>query len=197
MAAATLLIDLDGTLWNSRPWYAETIARLSGGCSLQILRELEGGANVVRLAEAHGVTKSRLTRAVNDDGASMELYEGVLQTLPTLRQNGCVMGVVSNLPGWLAIPLLQTTGIESYFAATVTPRRGLPAKPKPHGIRQILSQMGREGNAMTWFVGDGVVDAEASLAAGVQFAWASYGYDAEAPSTTKRVLKRFDEVLDL
>ena len=197
MAPATLVLDLDGTVWNSRPWYAEVIARLSGGPALQIIGKLEAGASIVRVAEDHQVTKARLARAAKEDGVSIELYEGVLQTLDSIQERGSSIGIVSNLPGWLVRPLLQSTGIEKYFTATVTPQWGVPAKPNPHGIRRVLQEMGLDADARTWFVGDEAVDAEAAAAADVQFAWASYGYCTEAPPGTAKVLERFDDLLRL
>ncbi|MDE0032862.1 MAG: HAD hydrolase-like protein [Deltaproteobacteria bacterium] len=184
-------------MWNSRPWYAEVIARWSGGSASRIIGELEAGASIVRVAEDRQVTRAQLTRAVKDDGGSIELYEGVLQTLDSLQERKSLIGIVSNLPGWLVAPLLQSTGIDKYITATATPRAGVLAKPKPHGIRRVLHEMGRDADARTWFVGDGAVDAEAAAAAGVQFAWASYGYCTEAPPGTTKVLKRFEDVLQL
>ena len=184
-------------MWDSRPWYAEAIARLSGGSALQVAGQLEAGANIVRVAKDHGVSNARLAQAAKEDGVPIELYDGVLQTLDSLRERGILIGIVSNLPGWLVRPLLQSTGIDKYVTATATPRRGVPAKPKPHGIQRVLQEMGRDANARTWFVGDGAVDAEAAVAAGVQFAWASYGYHTEAPPHTAKVLKRFNDVLRL
>ena len=199
MATATLLLDLDGTVWHSRPWYAETIARLSGGSASEVKGRLEAGARVGQVAQGLGVSRKRLTEAAWEDAVSLELYEQVPQTLDSLQEQGTSIGIVSNLPGWLVSPLLHSTGIEKYIAATVTPQpwRGVPAKPKPHGIRKVLQEMGREADAQTWFVGDGAADAEAAKAAGVQFAWASYGYEREAPHGTAKVLECFDDVLQL
>ena len=197
MAAATVVLDLDGTVWDSRPWYAETIARLSDGSASQVGRELEAGASVVRAAKDHGVSNARLARAAREDGASVNLYEGVLPTLDGLRARGTPIGIVTNLPGWLVRPLLEATGIGEYAAAVATPRAGVPAKPKPHGIRRVLAEMGREADLGSWFVGDAAVDAEAAEAAPVRFAWASFGYESEMPPGAGKVLACFDEVLDL
>ena len=197
MAAATVVLDLDGTVWHSRPWYAETIARLSGGSASQVERELEAGVSVVRAAKDHGVSSRRLARAAKEDGASVELYEGVSPTLDGLRARGTPIGIVTNLPGWLVQPLLESTGIGDYAAALETPRRGVPAKPKPHGIRRVLAEMGHKADLESWFVGDAAVDAEAAGAAAVRFAWASFGYESEMPPGTDKVLARFDEILEL
>ena len=196
MAADTLLLDLDGTVWNSRAWYAAAIARLCGDSAREIAAELEAGANVVRVARERGVTKARLAGAARQDGATVELYGGVFETLERLRARATSIGVVSNLPGWLVGPLLESTGVGGYVAATATPRVGVPAKPQPHGVSKVLKELDRPATG-AWFVGDGTADAGAARAAGVRFAWASYGYDADAPAGTARVLARFEDVLEL
>lgn len=197
MAADTLLLDLDGTVWDSHSWYADTIATLSGASAVTIATRLGAGASVVRLLRDGGVSNTQLARAARDHGASIGLYEGVLETLERLRASGTDVGVVSNLPGWLVRPLLTSTGIGAYAEAIATPRPGLPAKPQPHGIARVLGELGRPTGAGTWFAGDGRTDAEAARAAGVRFAWASYGYEAETPPGVDKVLVRFEDVLEL
>lgn len=74
---------------------------------------------------------------------------------------------MTNLPGWLVTPLAAATGIDEYFC--VTPRRGVPAKSRPHGIRKALREMEREP-VHAWFVGDGKADAEAAKMTAAPFA---------------------------
>lgn len=197
MARRTLLLDLDGTLWDSRPWYAEILARLSGGSATELEDTLVSGVNIRRLASERGVTSYRFDREAGRTAASLRLYDGVLRTLDDLSNLETSIGVVTNLPGRLVETLLQETGIASHLEVIVTPRVGVPAKPKPHGIRRALQEMGREADGRTWMVGDGVVDAEAAKAASVRFAWASYGYEAVHPPDTERVLRSFPDVLGL
>ena len=197
MAAAALLLDLDGTVRDSRPWYAATIAQLSGVAVSEIVTKLTAGANVVRLAREYGVSRTRLTQAASSNSNPLELYLGVRHALDRIRERGTPVEVVSNLPGWLVMPLLESTVIDRYFSATITPRAGVPAKPQPHGIRKALRTMGREPDPETWFVGDAVADAGAARAATVRFSWASYGYEPKSPPWTATVLKRFEDVLQL
>lgn len=196
MVADTLLLDLDGTVWDSRAWYAAAIAGLCGDSTAEIAAELEKDGNVARVARARGVSNARLARVARETGAGVELYEGVPETLERLRARATSIGVVSNLPGWLVRALLEATGVGGYVAATATPRAGVAAKPQPHGVRKVLGELGRSA-AGAWFVGDGTTDAGAAAAAGVRFAWASYGYDADAPAGTVRALARFGDVLEL
>ena len=197
MARRTILLDLDGTVWDSRPWYAEILARVSGDSAAELKNRLASGTSVVRLAMERGVNKPRLAREASRSAASLGLYAGVRRTLDHLRDRATTMGVVTNLPGWLVRPVVEATGIDAYFDAIVTPRPGVPAKPKPHGVLKALQQMGREADAHTWLVGDGVADAEAAAAAGVRFAWASYGYEAAPPPGAETVLHSFEDVLEL
>ena len=197
MVANTLLLDLDGTVWDGHAWYADTIAALSGTPATAIVARLAAGASVARALRDGGVSNARLARAARDHGASVGLYEGVLDTLERLRAGGSDIGVVSNLPGWLVRPLLASTGIGAYVEAIATPRPGVPAKPQPHGVARVLGELSRTAGAGTWFVGDGRTDAAAAQAAGVRFAWASYGYETEAPPGTDKVLARFEDTLEL
>ena len=151
----------------------------------------------MQVAGKRGVTKARLARAAEEDGGSVKLYEEVLATLNALRARGTPIGVVTNLPGWLARPLLQSTGVGVYAPAIAMPKAGIRAKPQPHGIRKVLADLGLAADRGIWFVGDGAVDAEAAEAASVRFAWASFGYESQMPPGTRRVLSHFDEVLDL
>lgn len=197
MVASALLLDLDGTVWDSRPWYAATIAQLSGGSVSKIASELNAGSSIVKLVGSYGVGKTKFTRAVTEDAASLKLYDGVVETLDALKERGNSIGIVSNLPGWLVRPLLEAKRLDSYFDIVVTPRRGVPAKPNPHGISKALRELEQAADAQVWLIGDEETDAGAAMAAGVNFAWASYGYGPEQLPGTAKVLECFLEVLEL
>ncbi len=198
MARQTLLLDLDGTIWNSRPWYAEIIADLSDphGSPARLEAELAQGKSVVKLAQESSVSKGRLEKAARERGSRLQLYKHVRRTLAELSERGTPMGLVTNLPRWLAVPLIEATDIKQYFGAIATPGAGVRAKPRPAGILKALKDMGREVDRHTWLVGDDYTDAEAALAAGVRFAWASYGYGATRPAADVE-LDQFAEVLEL
>ena len=197
LAASTLLLDLDGTVWDSRPWYATAIARLSGVGASEIESKLGEGANVIRLARSHGVSKAKFAREAVKNVDRPALYDGVMDTLNRLRDLAIPLGIVSNLSGSLVEPLLNSTGLERYFDSVVFPGRGVSAKPQPHGIRKALRELGQEGNTSAWYLGDGAVDAKAAQAAGVRFAWVSYGYDDEVPLGADEVIDQFEDVLKL
>lgn len=197
MARRTILFDLDGTLWNSRSWYAEVLASLCDQSVAQLSSRLFAGANIVQLMKDSHVSQSRLVTQAVADASTLELYAGVVDTLEELRRRTVAMGVVTNLPGWLARPLMEAVDIHQYFQVAVTPRWGVPAKPQPHGIRKALREMEATDGSETYYVGDAAEDAEAAKGANVRFAWASYGYGTDAPTNTAAVLHEIRDLLDL
>ena len=170
---------------------------MAGGSAVEHENRLATGTSVVGLARELRVTRTRLAREACASVETLELYGDARETLDRLRERATRMAVVTNLPGWLALPVATAVGIEGYFAAIVTPRRGVPAKPQPHGIRRALTEMGRETDPHTWLVGDGAADAGAAVRAGVRFAWAAYGYETAQPSGAETVLQSFEDVLCL
>ena len=197
MARRALLLDLDGTLWDSRPWYADVLSALSNGSAEPLYERLMAGKNIVNLARDNGVSPARFARAAAQRGGELSLYPGTRDTLEALEARGTALGAVTNLPGWLARPLVEATALDAQLEVLVTPRRGLPAKPRPHGIRHALGQLRQRDRECVWFVGDGAADADAAAGAGLRFAWAAYGYDADAPPNTEVILASFPEVLEL
>ncbi len=198
MVGTAVLLDLDGTVWDSRPWYAKVIARLSRtpATEFEIKLRLDEGANVIRLANLHGVSRTQLAREAGKSEDLPDLYGGVLETLSRFQVQSRPMAVVSNLSGSLVAPLLRSTALECFFGAVVTPNRGVPAKPQPHGVTKALRTLGIDASK-AWYIGDGDVDAKAAGAAGVRFAWASYGYEREEPAGTDVVIEQFEDALRL
>ncbi len=200
MQQTSFVFDLDGTIWDSRPWYIEVISHFTGISKPTLSRELKQHENSFKFAKAHDINKDKLVQAARDGSCGpVSLYEGVIPTLDKLSLRQCSLGIVSNLPGQLAFALMDSVGITQYFEKkfVVTPRPGLPAKPHPHGMRQLISKMTQYQTCKeVWFIGDTENDAISASSAGVKFAWASYGYGLQQPKGSTRVLQQFDELLE-
>ena len=199
MAAAALLFDLDGTLWDSRPWFARILSELTGADPTPLEQRLASGTSIVRLTDECGVSQPTLARHARNASASLQLHDGTLPTLETLAAREVPMAVVSNLPARLVTPMTDGTGLTDFFDTVVTPLpfSGIPAKPSPRGVYAALRAISKRAGPDIWLVGDGTVDAGAARSAGVSFAWASYGYEPNPPVQTDRELARPRDVLDL
>jgi len=187
MAARALIFDLDGTIWDSYPVYEEALGTGGSGVGDRLRR----GGNIVPIIGASSVTRAEFV-ARCAALASGGLYPGVRETLASLTARGTAMGVVTNLPGWLALPVIRGSGLETHFPVV----RSAASKPSAKGVLAAARAL-VPGRGRVVLVGDGVVDAAAATAAGIPFAWASYGYTEEPPAGTTRVVGRFVEVLDL
>lgn len=192
MAARALILDLDGTVWDSYPW----LARLAGGggrkaeaAALAVLRDSGNAAKLLRDA---GITSSRF-KSICATSDELRTYAGVRSTLRALREGRVPLGVVTNLPGWIAEPMLSCTGIAGYFGSVVVWSRA----QKSSRILASLAELGVEPAPNVWYVGDLATDGAAAARAGVSFAWASYGYGAARPSGTSAVIKAFRDVAAL
>src|SRR5213592_730471 len=102
MALTAVLFDLDGTLWDSHPWFARLVAQESDGdetAALSALRSLHPAATMLRDA---GVSEAGFRRLCSR--SSPELYSEVEEVVAGLVDRAVPTGAVTNLPRWLAEP---------------------------------------------------------------------------------------------
>jgi len=181
VAPEALVFDLDGTVWDSYPWYAQILEDEARVPKTQTIGELSHGASVVRLINEHGVTRSRFVRRAVSSIDALSLYPGIREVLSTLRARRVPLAVFTSLPGSIAEPTLNATGLRAYFSQVVHAGNCYVRKPRPAGILQALSAMEVAPSDAVIYVGDRADDSRAAQSAGVSFAWAAYGYSEELP----------------
>ena len=194
MAATACVVDLDGTLWDSHPWYASLISGGDLPYEEQMLAALKSGGSVIALAKRRGLGKTDLLKLCQLNIDQLALYPGVRDTLDRLDQRGTKMGIVTSLPKDLAASILEALRLRGLFGAI----EGYSRSGKANGVqlRQVLKYLAVEEGQNALFVGDREDDCRCAINAGVGFAWASYGYGAR-PVGEFQVLEQFAEVLDL
>jgi phosphoglycolate phosphatase len=103
-----------------------------------------------------------------------------------LRQASRVtqLGIVTSLPAWMAGPMLESAGLNELFGAVQCAQWGVPPKPNPTGIRRVTEALAVPASE-TCYLGDSAVDERAALAAGTDFAWASWGYGQASPASMR------------
>jgi phosphoglycolate phosphatase len=182
-----LIFDLDGTLWDAAAasTYGWNLALREMGLASRVT--LEGIRSVsglpffrcveVLLPELRPVPLGLLEALDRGERAGVEkiagvLYEGVAEGIPRLA-GAYRLFMVSNCPDWYLDKFLQMTGFETYLNGYDC--NGLSGKGKPEmlsGLRQ------RHELARPVYVGDTQGDREAAAQAGMDFAFASYGFGA-------------------
>src|SRR5437870_8030058 len=116
MAPATLICDLDGTLWDSWPWYAT----LAGSRQAErILKDLRQGRSAAALLRAVGLSGASFESACKRRIEELPLYPGVHRAIADLVRAGCKLAVATNLPGWMVEPMLECRGLRDSFRTVV------------------------------------------------------------------------------
>ncbi len=107
-------------------------------------------------------------------------YAGIVEMLADVAAHGIKMGVLSNKPQrftevcvnrWFGPPLFDTVPFDPVFGQ----REGVPRKPDPAGVFEMLSYWKLEKKEV-WYVGDSSVDMQTATSAGVTAVGVSWGF---------------------
>ena len=180
MAAKSVLFDLDGTLWDSYPWYARLLEQAGGLSHANAFRRLQARESFVKLMRECGLGLGPFRQACRE----LQLFPGALDALERLQRKGLPLGIVTSLPERLAVPMLEALGIERRFQIAMYAAR----KPNPRSILDAIRHIGLAPGGAIFYVGDQATDAEAAKSAGISFAWAEYGYGDGKPAATDIIL---------
>ena len=159
-------------------------------------RSAPPGLTAARLLRAVGFTSQRFSKVCDSGEPVLELYPGVASTLTQLARDGVELGVVTNLPAWIAKPMLTAVRLTDVLEVVVDYTATTRHKPKPDPLVEACRRLScRPQDA--WYVGDTHDDARAADAAGMSFAWASWGYTDVPPAGAHRVLERPEDIATL
>ena len=102
-------------------------------------------------------------------------YAGIPALLEQLRHAGVVLAVASNKYQEATHELIHFYFGDHIFAAVLGQREGIPAKPDPSIVNEILAITGMEKRD-TFYVGDSCVDMQTALNGGVIPIGVSWGF---------------------
>lgn len=190
-----VLIDLDGTLVDSVPDLAYCIDEM-----MKALGKPVWGIDKVRTWVGNGVDRlvmRALTDTLWDDpteeafaeaqpmfmklyaentsGRSC-LYDGVIEGIDYLKQNGFKVGCVTNKAEAFTLPLLKDMGIFDGFDIVVSGDTTPKKKPDPMPLLYAAEQLGEDAKDCL-MVGDSMHDVAAARNAGFQVVCVPYGYN--------------------
>jgi len=197
MAPRALVFDLDGTIWDSAPWYSEAIAEESGASVFANEAELRTGGNIVALLRRIGLSRPRFVSAAVALASPSRFFPGMQASLEELHRRRVPMGAFTSLPGTIVEPLGEAMGLRSLITKIVHAGNCRPPKPNPTGIRIVLEALSVSSGSKIFYIGDRSVDAKTAKNAGVQFGWASYGYEDARPEYVTTEIDHPDRLLTL
>src|ERR1700761_7117166 len=196
-----LIFDLDGTLVDTAP---DLLGAMNAVLTQQGRRPVDpttlrhmvgfGAASLIRQAMAatgDPVPEDRLPALVVDfivhyrahlaDGSIP--FPGVIETLTQLQQAGTKMGVLTNKPHELALPLLDALNMSRFFGAIHGAGRFDYVKPDPRVFHHVVEELAGDPNAPAVMIGDSTTDAKTAHAAKVPVILLSYGYTPDPVET--------------
>ncbi len=102
-------------------------------------------------------------------------YPGIPELLHTLHEKGCLLAVASNKHDAATRKLIESYFPDIRFAAVFGQREGIPVKPDPIIVHDILTLTGTPKEEVL-YVGDSGVDMQTALNAGVTACGVSWGF---------------------
>lgn len=203
----SLILDIDGTLWDTRPLLArawngaiqkdgrsaarvteESLRGLLGKTLAAIARELFTDVDPEEVDEIMDLCLEAEHEALEADPCNLT-YPGVPETIRAMAKERKLF-IVSNCETGYVQLFLEKTGLaEEISDAEWFGRTGAP---KGESIRLLME---RNGLPTALYVGDTQGDLEATRYAGIPFAWASYGFGS--PDTWDYKIDSFSELKKL
>ena len=177
---SAVLFDLDGTLVNTVGAFYQLARRTGAEFGLEVSRErmyetMNYGISYWDLVVPES-TADRPALIKKLDNRAMEIwpdfikdnadaFSGVRETLVELKTAGYALGIVTGSGNW-SLDLLYGLGVKHLFEAVISGYDVKKRKPDPEGLNLCLERMDvAPGDAV--YIGDSVIDMQASHAAGV------------------------------
>lgn len=197
MAPQAVVLDLDGTVWDSRPWYAQLIGHGDSTQASHALTALASGCPAATLLRNAGYTKARFKVVCQSAASRLACFPGIIHALEQLRDSGVKLGAATNLPGWMAGPMADAAGIAPLLGTLVDFTATRRHKPDPDPLLLALERLDMAPGPTAWYVGDEYQDAAAAQAGGLRFAWAAWGAASGAPEGTGLILQKPSDLFTL
>jgi len=213
-ARNVLIFDLDGTLIDSAPDLHRSLnavlaeqgraavplaairAMVGDGAARLVERGFADTGRAVEPAALASLVQRFLLHYSAGRHALTRPFPGVVDTLATLHEQGCRLGVCTNKPYDPTMEILELLGLTRFFGA-VTGGDSLPVrKPAPGHLLGTLDLLGAAADNAV-MIGDSANDVAVARAAGVPAIVVRYGYTRTPVEElgADTIIDRFDEII--
>jgi len=189
-AIKTVLFDLDGTLVDTAPDMAAALDTLCREENRPVLtyeqvRPVVSNGSIALIKLAFGDVKDENKLAClkqryldiykNNLCIDSTPFRGMNKVLDHIEHSGLNWGVVTNKPGWLTLPLMESLELRQRAATIVSGDTTENSKPHPDPMHHACDEADSESGECL-YVGDARRDIEAGKNAGMKTLVANYGY---------------------
>jgi phosphoglycolate phosphatase len=194
MSARLIVFDLDGTLIDSAPDLVEAVnfaltkldkpthsqatiqQWIGNGADVLVKRALLNNWHIGEIPDNFEVAFELFkTYYAEHDWVHSRLYDGVLETLQTLKNADFKLACITNKTARFTNPLMETAGLAPYFDFIASGDTFAEMKPNPLPLLEVAKLLNvKPENA--WMIGDSINDISAGKNAGFKTIAVSYGY---------------------
>jgi phosphoglycolate phosphatase len=189
------IFDLDGTLsdtLNSIAYFANNALEKFGLAPIPTERYKilvgDGAKNLVRrMMEENNCNNEALFEKLfeyynstynNDFLYLTKVYDGIYELLELLKSEGIKIAVLSNKPHETTTRVVGALFCEDYFDACYGGRDGIPLKPDPYALCEILKELGVAARQCL-YIGDTKVDMQTGKNANITTVGVLWGFRGE------------------
>lgn len=139
----------------------------------QVMKDAVGELGSTALKVAVGQFEKQYAKCFAETSRA---YPNAVAGLEAMRDKGLRLACVTNKGAAFTVPLLERTGLASYFSLVVSGDTLPQKKPHPAPLLHVASEFGIDV-AQLLLIGDSTSDAEAARAAGCPVFIVPYGYN--------------------
>ena len=184
-----VVFDLDGTLIDSLPdiyhYVNVTLEKFDAPKrKIEEVRQFIGnGAKNLIKRSFNELTEEQLKERLDyynqkytaSGSPKTKLFDGIEQTLKTLKSRGYLLGIVTNKPQMTTDEINKTYLKNLGFDMVIGQRAGLQMKPDPQAVNLMIEKL-NVNKENVYFIGDGETDVQVALNAGVNGVAVLWGY---------------------
>jgi len=218
MDSVVIAFDLDGTLIDSAPDLVEAVNYaltkldkpthsqatiqqwIGNGADVLVKRALLNNWHVGEIPDDFEITfELYKTYYAEHDWVHSRLYDGVLETLQTLKNDGFKLACITNKTARFTDPLMETAGLASYFDFIASGDTFAEMKPNPLPLLET-AKLFTIAPENAWMIGDSINDISAGKSAGFKTIAVSYGYAGQhsmADLNADYTVDAISEIVDL
>lgn len=198
-----VVFDVDGTLVDSRMSALGSLQQVVGEYTgmvppLEDLYFSTGipGENALRqLGITDPTALARWRELAGKLAYQITVFPGIVETLERLQDLGCALGIVSSRERGEYADEVTPLGLDPFFPVRVLVEDTERHKPEPEPMLEYLRRT-EASPGETLYVGDTIYDMQCARAAGVDFAFATWGA-GQAFSGAPHMLWQPDEIIPL
>ncbi len=218
MSARLIAFDLDGTLIDSAPDLVEAVnfaltklnkpthsqatiqQWIGNGADVLVKRALLNNWHVGEIPDDFEVAFELFkTYYAEHDWVHSRLYDGVLDTLDTLKNADFKLACITNKTARFTNPLMETAGLAPYFDFIASGDTFSEMKPNPLPLLETANLL-NVAPENAWMIGDSINDISAGKNAGFKTIAVSYGYAGQhsmADLNADYTVNAMSEIVDL